>query len=198
MNALSRPESLRDLPSASLLTFLAMTFLITSCVIAAHVVWLEATAAIFGEISGSHSLFILATWSPAIAGVVALFIHAGMAGLRAFLSWLMTWRYAPGSVAFTLIGLAARGVSGPLRLSRRDRGHFAARRDHRRGRDRVCRHEGGPCNDARDTESRPCARRRSGGPDAAGILYGTGVAIYADTPRPTEKGEHRCPGPASD
>ncbi|MGO4915940.1 alpha/beta fold hydrolase [Pseudogemmobacter sp. W21_MBD1_M6] len=42
-------------------------------------------AATFGEISGSHPVFCLATWSPAIAAFLVVFLHSGRSGIRDFL-----------------------------------------------------------------------------------------------------------------
>ena len=55
-------------PTRAVLSFLALTFLITWGVIGIYVLAPEKASAWFGEISGSHPLFFVATWAPAISG----------------------------------------------------------------------------------------------------------------------------------
>jgi uncharacterized protein len=71
-------------------------------------------AATFGEISGSHPFFFLATWSPAIAAFVVVFMHSGTTGIRAFLSRLLLWRCSAGWAAFILLFLPLVFVAGSL------------------------------------------------------------------------------------
>ncbi|WP_292087546.1 hypothetical protein [Mesorhizobium sp.] len=85
----------------------------------------------FGPVSGSYPLFILAVYAPAIAAVVLVLHHGGIAGLKAFLSRLLLWRMAAGWWAFLLLGipavyfldaaLAARWRAGPEACRRRAR-----------------------------------------------------------------------------
>jgi membrane protease YdiL (CAAX protease family) len=114
MSAVPGSASLRDVPSTSLLAFLAVTFVMTWSLIGAYVVWPETTAERFGDISGSHPFFFLATWAPAIAAFVVVFWHSGMAGLRAFVSRLLLWRCAWGWPAFILLVLPLVFVAGSL------------------------------------------------------------------------------------
>ena len=85
-----------------------MSFLITWGLIGAYIIAPELIAATFGEISGSHPFFFLATWSSAIAAFVVVFLHIGIAGLRAFLSRLLLWRCSLNWVAFILLVLPLR------------------------------------------------------------------------------------------
>lgn len=74
-----------------------------------------ATAATrFGEISGSHPFFFLATWAPAIAAFAVVVFFAGASGVRAFLSRLLIWRQSGEWIAFILIGLPLVFVAGSL------------------------------------------------------------------------------------
>ncbi|MGJ3262680.1 MAG: CPBP family glutamic-type intramembrane protease [Salinarimonas sp.] len=111
----SRTIADRDsIPSRSLLAFVAITFLITWSVIGVYVVAPQRAAAWFGEIGGSHPLFFLATWAPAIAALSLVLAHSGVAGLRRFLSRLLIWRTSPGWAAFVLVGLPLVFVAGSL------------------------------------------------------------------------------------
>ncbi len=102
------------MPSRAVAFFLALTFLITWSVIGFYVLAPERASAWFGDISGSHPLFFLATWAPAIAAFVLVLGYAGVSGLRRFLSRLLLWQAPAGWVAFVLIVLPLVFVAGSL------------------------------------------------------------------------------------
>src|SRR6056297_260116 len=102
------------MPSRAIVFFLALTFLITWGVIGFYVLVPERASAWFGDISGSHPLFFLATWAPAISAFVLVLGYAGVSGLRRFLSRLLLWRASAGWVTFVLIGLPLVFVAGSL------------------------------------------------------------------------------------
>jgi|SRR6056297_383555 len=102
----------RPIPARAAFYFLALTFLITWGVIGLYVLAPARASAWFGEISGSHPLFFLATWAPAISAFVLVLAYAGLAGMRRFLSRLLLWRASAGWVAFVLIGLPLVFVAG--------------------------------------------------------------------------------------
>lgn len=77
-----RPQS--SLPSYALLFFALLTFGITWTVIGGYIYFPEQAAARFGEISGDHPLYFLATWAPGIAGILLVLAFGGLRGLRAF------------------------------------------------------------------------------------------------------------------
>lgn len=102
------------IPSSALVAFVGITFLITWGLVGAYLLFPDGAAATFGEISGSHPFFFLATWSPAIAAFVVVSLHAGAPGLRAFLSRLRLWRCSAGWAAFILLFLPLVFVAGSL------------------------------------------------------------------------------------
>jgi hypothetical protein len=102
------------IPSSALGLFVGLTFLITWGLIGGYILFPETASAWFGAISGSHPLFFLATWSPAIAAFVILFLYAGLSDIRAFLSRLLLWRCPVGWVGFILVGLPLVFVLGSL------------------------------------------------------------------------------------
>ncbi|SDZ06868.1 hypothetical protein SAMN05444004_105257 [Jannaschia faecimaris] len=114
MGAFQPTASHMQLPSRAILVFLAVTFLITWGVVGTYIVAPERAAALFGEISGSHPLFFLATWAPAISAFLLVITHGGLPGLRNFLSRLLLWRCPVGWVAFILLGLPLVFVAGSL------------------------------------------------------------------------------------
>jgi membrane protease YdiL (CAAX protease family) len=103
-----------NIPSSALVIFLGITFLITWGLIGAYVLAPELAASTFGEISGSHPFFFVATWSPAIAAFVVVFLHTGMAGIRALLRRLLMWRCSAGWAAFILLFLPLVFIVGSL------------------------------------------------------------------------------------
>lgn len=102
------------MPTRAIPLFLAITFLITWAIVGAYVLAPEMASSWFGELSGSHPLFFLATWSPAIAAIVMVLSHSGASGLGRFLSRLLLWRAPAGWVVFVLIGLPLVFMSGSL------------------------------------------------------------------------------------
>jgi len=106
--------SSKDIPSSALLGFLAVTFGITWVLIGVYIVAPDRASGWFGQISGSHPFFFLATWAPAIAAILVVFLYQGTAGLRAFLSRLMLWRGSISWAAFILCLLPLVFVAGSL------------------------------------------------------------------------------------
>ncbi|PUB10147.1 CPBP family intramembrane glutamic endopeptidase [Yoonia sediminilitoris] len=98
----------------ALLAFLALTFLITWGVIGSYIFWPEEMTARFGEISGAHPFFFLATWAPAIAAFTVVLLYGGLSGLRGFLSRLFLWRCPASWWAFILIVIPLVFVAGSL------------------------------------------------------------------------------------
>jgi len=103
-----------QLPVSAIVTFVGLTFLITWGLIGSYIFFPDAAATAFGEISGSHPLFFLATWSPAIAAFVVVFLYSGMLGIRLFLSRLFLWRCPAGWVVFILIVMPVVFIAGSL------------------------------------------------------------------------------------
>ena len=114
MSATRHSISDSTIPSSALIAFLAITFLLTWGLIGIYLVAPGLASATFGEISGSHPFFFLATWSPGIAALVVVLLHSGITGLRAFLSRLLLWRVSGGWAAFILLFLPLVFVAGSL------------------------------------------------------------------------------------
>jgi len=112
----AQPSQIRPsrIPSSALVLFLGVTFFITWGLIGVYIMVPEWAAATFGEISGSHPLFFLATWSPAMAAFVTVFFYSGYSGLHAFFSRLLMWRGSLGWLAFILLFLPLVFVVGSL------------------------------------------------------------------------------------
>lgn len=100
--------------SRAIPVFLAITFTITWGVVGFYILAPGTAVAWFGEISGAHPLFFLATWAPAIAAFALILYHAGPGGVGRFLSRLRLWRAPAGWVALVLVGLPLVFVAGSL------------------------------------------------------------------------------------
>jgi uncharacterized protein len=100
--------------TSSLLPFMLMTFVLAWGILAIIVVFNDQVTAALGELSGSHPLFMLAVYSPAIAALVLVTLRSGPQGLIGFLSRLLLWRCSAGWYAFLLLGIPAIFVAGSL------------------------------------------------------------------------------------
>jgi len=107
-------EPVHKLPFYAVLFFALLTFGITWGVIGGYIYFPVRASEVFGEISGSHPLYFLATWAPAIAGIMLVLFFAGLQGLRAFLSRLLLWRCSPVWWAFILLGMPLVFMAGSL------------------------------------------------------------------------------------
>jgi hypothetical protein len=99
---------------ALLFGFLVITFAITWGVIGSYIFWPAAMTARFGEISGSHPFFFLATWAPAISAFAVVLYLGGIKGLGAFLSRLLLWRLPAPWWGFILIVIPLVYMAGSL------------------------------------------------------------------------------------
>ncbi len=84
MTDVSPASAEHRVPSAALLPFMLITFAITWGIVGFYVVRPNTAVAWFGEISGSHPAFCLATWAPAFAALFVVLTHGGVAGTKAF------------------------------------------------------------------------------------------------------------------
>lgn len=104
----------REVPSGALTFFLPGTFAITWGIIGSYLLAPDLTIGLFGDISGSHPLYFVATWAPALTGITLVLAYTGLAGLRAFLSRLLLWRCAPAWWLFVLFGIPIVFMAGSL------------------------------------------------------------------------------------
>jgi uncharacterized protein len=107
-------EAADEIPWVAVVSFLALTFSITWGVVGFYIVAPGRAADWFGEMDGSHPLFFLATWAPAIAAFALVGTYAGVSGLRRFLSRLLLWRCSAGWAVFVLAGVPLVFVAGSL------------------------------------------------------------------------------------
>jgi len=95
----------RGLTPRSLRAFFAIAFVLGWG--AGALMLLPPIEAIFGEVGYTNPVFILAVYSPAIAGIALVWRHYGVAGLRRYLRRLTLWRMSAAWWLLLLIGIPA-------------------------------------------------------------------------------------------
>ena len=91
----------------TLVPFLVLTFGLTWGIAALLILFTDQIVAIFGEISQSNPVFILAVYSPAIVGVFLVWRFYGLQGLGSFFRRLTLWRMPLVWWLFLLLGIPA-------------------------------------------------------------------------------------------
>lgn len=97
----------RGMRGLSLGAFLGLTFGLTWGLAAFYMLFPDQLAAIFGELSYTNPLFILAVYSPGIAGVFLVWRSYGLKGLGSFFRRLTLWRMPIAWWVFLVIGIPA-------------------------------------------------------------------------------------------
>ena len=105
MTGMSSMAPENRVPSAALFPFIIITFVITWGTVGFYIVLPDIAADWFGEISGGHPAYFLATWAPAVAAFIVVLRHGRAVGVKAFLSRLVLWRCSMSWAAFLLIGI---------------------------------------------------------------------------------------------
>ena len=75
-----------------LIPFFSITFLITWGIAGLYVFAPDTAVPLFGKLTGTHPLYYLANWAPAIAALSLVIYRHGFTGLRPYLSRLLLWR----------------------------------------------------------------------------------------------------------
>jgi len=75
-----------------LIPYFSITFLLTWGIAGFYVFAPGIAVPLFGDLTGTHPLYFLATWSPAISALGLVLYRHGFAGLRRFLSRVLLWR----------------------------------------------------------------------------------------------------------
>ena len=107
-----RPQ--RRAPSAALVPYVLITFAIAWGIIGLYIFRPEQAVTWFGEITGTHPLYVMATWAPAFAAFAVVCFFGGGAGLKAYLTRLALWRCSIGWDVFLLIGVPLTFAAGAL------------------------------------------------------------------------------------
>ncbi len=91
----------------TLIPFLALSFGLTWSIAAILILFYDQVVAIFGEISMSNPLYILAVYSPGIVGVFMVWRHFGLEGLGRFFKRMTLWRAPVKWWLFLILGIPA-------------------------------------------------------------------------------------------
>jgi uncharacterized protein len=86
---------------------LAIAFGLAWGLLALMILFTSQVEAVFGPVSGTNPLFILAVYAPGIAAILLIWWHYGAKGLARFFRRLVLWRMPLGWWAFLLIGIPA-------------------------------------------------------------------------------------------
>lgn len=87
--------------------FFAVAFGLSWGVVALLILFPQRLEALFGELSTTNPLFILAVYAPGIAGVSLVWWHYGLKGLLSFFGRLTLWRMPFAWWVFLIIGIPA-------------------------------------------------------------------------------------------
>jgi len=88
-----------------LIPFFAMTFLICWGILALYIFVPEPTVRWFGNLTGSHPLFYVAVYAPAIAALALVLYRQGIDGARRFLARLLLWRASIHWYVLLIVGI---------------------------------------------------------------------------------------------
>lgn len=92
--------------------FLAISFGLTWGLAALLFLFTDQIVAIFGEVSATNPLFILAVYAPGFAGVFLVWWHYGLKGLGSFFRRLTLWRASWLWWLFLVLGIPAIVYAG--------------------------------------------------------------------------------------
>jgi hypothetical protein len=95
------------LVSKKLIVFLALTFGLTWGIAALLMLFPDQIMSVFGELSMTNPLFVLAVYSPGFAGMLLVWHTHGLKGLGSFLRRLTLWRGPAWGWLFTILGIPA-------------------------------------------------------------------------------------------
>lgn len=103
----------------ALVPYLAISFGLTWGLAALLLLFYDPITAIFGEVGYSNPLFILAVYSPAIAGIFLVWRHYGLKGLASFFRRLTLWRTTAIWWLFLIAGIPllfyiSAALQGPI------------------------------------------------------------------------------------
>ena len=106
----SRTES--HIKLRSLILYFAISFGICWGCVALLILLPDHIESIFGELSASNPLFMLAVYSPAIAAFFLVIKQAGFGGFKCYFSRLLLWRVHWGWYALIIVGISALFYAG--------------------------------------------------------------------------------------
>lgn len=112
MNTSIRYETIQSRPrpvmgSKTLWAFLALTFGLSWVPMSLFIVFADQLTPLFGEMSSTNPLFLLAVYAPGLSGIFLVWHHYGLKGVGSFFRRLMFWRAPIQWWLFLLLGIPA-------------------------------------------------------------------------------------------
>ena len=104
----------RDVPVSTLAAFFAIAFGLAWGILALYIFATDWAEAALGPISGTHPLFMLAVYAPAIAAIGLVARQGGAGGLRRFCGRLLLWRTSWPWALFLVLGIPVVFIAGAL------------------------------------------------------------------------------------
>jgi uncharacterized protein len=102
------PSSPRiDMGAKTLWSFLALTFGLSWVPMSLFILFADQFTALFGEMSTSNPIFLLAVYAPGLSGIFLIWRHYGLKGLGSFFRRLTLWRAPIQWWLFLLLGIPA-------------------------------------------------------------------------------------------
>ena len=99
-------------PFRSFAPFLLISFGLAWGILGLYIFLPDRMGVVFGQISGTHPLFYLAVYAPAIAAFTLVARTGGIAGLQRFLGRALLWRCSAMWYAFLIIGVPLIFIAG--------------------------------------------------------------------------------------
>jgi membrane protease YdiL (CAAX protease family) len=102
-----RPPASEGMTPRSLVAFFALAFGLGWGLVAVLILFRNQVEAIFGEIGYTNPMFILAVYSPAIAGIALVWRHYGIRAVGSFLRRVTLWRMPAAWWVLLVLGIPA-------------------------------------------------------------------------------------------
>ena len=91
----------------TLVSFMGLTFGLSWVPMSLFILFADQLTPLFGEMSATHPVFLLAVYAPGISGIVLVWRHYGLQGLGTFFRRLTLWRAPIQWWLFLLLGIPA-------------------------------------------------------------------------------------------
>jgi membrane protease YdiL (CAAX protease family) len=103
----------------TLISFLALTFGLSWVPMSLFMIFADQLTPLFGEMSASNPVFLLAVYAPGLSGILLIWRHYGLNGLGSFFRRLTLWRAPIQWWLFLLAGIpvivyAAAAIKGTI------------------------------------------------------------------------------------
>jgi uncharacterized protein len=103
----------------TLVSFLALTLGLSWGPMSLFMLFADQFTALFGEMSSTNPLFLLAVYAPGLSGIFLIWHHYGLKGVGSFFRRLMFWRASVQWWLFLLLGIpvivyAAAAIKGTI------------------------------------------------------------------------------------